>query len=69
MARAADDNGIDSLFVADHLVQAEPGTKPSDPVLEAMTTLGHLAALTRRVRLGAMVASATLRPPAPLVTL
>jgi alkanesulfonate monooxygenase SsuD/methylene tetrahydromethanopterin reductase-like flavin-dependent oxidoreductase (luciferase family) len=67
VARAADDSGIDSLFVADHLVQGEPGTEATDPMLEAMTTLGHLAALTGRVRLGTMVASVTLRPPALLV--
>src|SRR6478672_695006 len=63
----ADDSGIDSVFVADHLQQVEPGTEPGEPMLEAFTTLGHLAALTTRVRLGAMVASATLRPPALLV--
>jgi alkanesulfonate monooxygenase SsuD/methylene tetrahydromethanopterin reductase-like flavin-dependent oxidoreductase (luciferase family) len=67
VARITDDSGIDSLFVADHLVQAEPGSEPTDPMLEALTTLGHLAALTSRVRLGTMVASATLRPGALLV--
>ncbi len=62
-----DDAGIDSVFVCDHLVQAEPGTQPTEPMLEALTTLGHLAARTSRVRLGTMVASATLRPAAVLV--
>jgi len=66
LARTADSTGIDSLFVADHLVQAEPGTDPTEPMLEALTVLGHLAAHTSRVRLGTMVASATLRP-APLL--
>jgi alkanesulfonate monooxygenase SsuD/methylene tetrahydromethanopterin reductase-like flavin-dependent oxidoreductase (luciferase family) len=36
-------------------------------MLEALTTLGHLAAQTSPVRLGTMVASATLRPAALLV--
>ena len=63
----ADEAGIDSVFVADHLIQAEPGTEPCEPMLEALTTLGHLAARTTRVRLGTMVASATMRPAAVLV--
>jgi alkanesulfonate monooxygenase SsuD/methylene tetrahydromethanopterin reductase-like flavin-dependent oxidoreductase (luciferase family) len=67
LAGMADNSGIDTVFVADHLQQVEPGTEPTEPMLEAFTTLGHLAALTQRVRLGAMVASATLRPPALLV--
>jgi alkanesulfonate monooxygenase SsuD/methylene tetrahydromethanopterin reductase-like flavin-dependent oxidoreductase (luciferase family) len=67
VAAMADDAGVDSVFVADHLVQAEPGTQPTDPMLEALTTLGHLAARTTRVRLGTMVASTTMRPPAVLV--
>jgi alkanesulfonate monooxygenase SsuD/methylene tetrahydromethanopterin reductase-like flavin-dependent oxidoreductase (luciferase family) len=67
VAQTADRGGIDSLFVADHLLAAEPGADPSDPVLEALTLLGFLAAHTERLRLGALVASATLRPPAVLV--
>jgi alkanesulfonate monooxygenase SsuD/methylene tetrahydromethanopterin reductase-like flavin-dependent oxidoreductase (luciferase family) len=67
LAAIADDAGLDSVFVADHLMQAEPGTDPGEPMLEALTTLGHLAARTTRVRLGTMVASATLRPAAVLV--
>jgi F420-dependent oxidoreductase-like protein len=67
VARAADECGIDTLWVADHLLQADPTVPPDGPVLEACTTLGHLAALTSRVRLGAMVSAATFRPPAVLV--
>jgi alkanesulfonate monooxygenase SsuD/methylene tetrahydromethanopterin reductase-like flavin-dependent oxidoreductase (luciferase family) len=36
-------------------------------MLEAFTTLGHLAGATTRVRLGTLVAAATFRPPALLV--
>jgi alkanesulfonate monooxygenase SsuD/methylene tetrahydromethanopterin reductase-like flavin-dependent oxidoreductase (luciferase family) len=67
VAAMADEAAIDSVFVADHLVQSEPGTEPSEPMLEALTTLGHLAARTTQVRLGTMVASVTLRPAALLV--
>jgi alkanesulfonate monooxygenase SsuD/methylene tetrahydromethanopterin reductase-like flavin-dependent oxidoreductase (luciferase family) len=67
IAHLADEGGIDSLFVSDHLLQAEPGTEPTEAMLEAYTTLGHLAAITDRVRLGALVASVAMRPPALLV--
>src|SRR5262245_59139649 len=67
VASVVDGAGFDSLFVADHIVQAEPGSAPSDPMLESLATLAHLAACTTRVRLGTMVASATLRPAALLV--
>jgi len=67
VARAADDGGLDTLWVADHLLQADPRSSPDAPMLEAYTTLGFLAASTRRVRLGTMVTAATFRPPALLV--
>jgi F420-dependent oxidoreductase-like protein len=63
----ADRSGIDTVFVSDHLMQAEPGTQPTDPMLEAYTTLGFIAAHTERIRLGTMVTAATFRPPALLV--
>jgi alkanesulfonate monooxygenase SsuD/methylene tetrahydromethanopterin reductase-like flavin-dependent oxidoreductase (luciferase family) len=68
IARTADETGIDTLWVADHLLQVDPTADPSDTEhLEALTTLGFLAARTERVRLGTMVACATFRPPAVLV--
>ena len=67
VARAADAAGLDTLWVADHLLQAAPGSAPDSPMLEAYTTLGHLAARTERVRLGAMVSAATHRAPAMLI--
>ena len=63
----ADQRGVDSVFVSDHLVQAEPGADAHDPMLETFTTLGFLAAHTNRIRLGAMVAAATMRPAALLI--
>ena len=44
VASAADASGLDTLWVADHLLQAAPGSAPDSPMLEAYTTLGHLAA-------------------------
>jgi alkanesulfonate monooxygenase SsuD/methylene tetrahydromethanopterin reductase-like flavin-dependent oxidoreductase (luciferase family) len=66
-AALADESGIDTMFLSDHLVQAEPGVDPGEPMLEAYTALGYLAARTRRVRLGTMVTAVTMRPPALLV--
>jgi len=67
IARRADEGGLDTLWVSDHLMQAEPGTEPHEPMLEAYATLGHLAAVTRRIRLGTMVSAVSFRPPALLV--
>ena len=67
VARAADSGGIDTIWVPDHLIQAQPGLPETDPMLEAFTTLGYLAARTNRVRLGTMVAATTFRSPALLV--
>src|SRR4051794_2848118 len=64
---AAEDAGLDTVWVADHLLQVEPGADRSEPILEAGTTLGFLAARTERVRLGAMVSAVTFRPPALLI--
>lgn len=66
-ARAAEDAGVDTVWVADHLLQTEPGSDPHAPMLEAYTTLGYLAGQTRRVRLGTLVTAATFRAPALLI--
>src|SRR5580765_3540901 len=52
--------GFDGVWVNDHL-QA-PGRIKRDPTFDAFTTLGALAALTGRVRLGTVVLSASYRP-------
>jgi len=67
VVRAADDGGIDTVWVADHLVQYAPGTDPTDPHLEAYTLLGWLAGRSERVRLGAMVSPITFRPATLLI--
>ena len=67
VASDAEAAGLDTLWVADHLIQAAPGSEPDSPMLEAYTTLGFLAARTERIRLGTMVTAATYRPPALLV--
>jgi F420-dependent oxidoreductase-like protein len=67
LARQADDAGIDTLWIADHLLQADPNASVDEPMLEAYTTLSFLAAVTDRIQLGTMVTWATIRPPALLV--
>lgn len=68
VARAADEVGLDTLWVDDHLVQADPFAPPGHTEhLEAISTLGFLAARTERVQLGAMVSPVTFRPPAVLL--
>lgn len=70
IARAAEQAGFHSLWVMDHFFQLPPETGwdgPDQPMLEAYTTLGFLAASTRRVRLGAMVTGVVYRHPGLLV--
>lgn len=68
VARRADEGGLDTLWVADHLLQVDPFAPPDDTeMLEAYTTLGYLAARTERIRLGTMVTGVTFRPSSLLV--
>jgi len=68
VVEAAEEAGVDTVWVVDHLIQADPTAPPDDTeMLEAYTTLGFLAARTERVRLGTMVTGVTFRPPALLV--
>lgn len=66
VVRLADDIGLDTVWIGDHLIQANPFSA-SEEMLEAYTTLGFLAANSRRVRIGTMVSAVTFRPPALLV--
>jgi len=66
MATAAEESGFDSVWVMDHFYQLPPMGGPSQPMLEAYTLLGALAARTARVKLGAMVTGVTYRNPAHL---
>jgi F420-dependent oxidoreductase-like protein len=67
LARMLDNTAVDTMWVPDHLLQADPASRLDEPMLEAYTTLGYLAAATSRLRLGTMVTAATFRAPALLV--
>ncbi len=66
LAGAAESSGFDSVWVMDHFWQLPPLGGPSQPMLEAYTLLGGLAARTRRVKLGTLVTGVTYRNPALL---
>ncbi len=67
IARAADQAGLASLWVMDHFFQIEMNGPPEQEMLEAYTTLGYAAAVTERVRLGALVTGVAYRHPGILV--
>jgi F420-dependent oxidoreductase-like protein len=68
LGERADDAGLDTLWVPDHLVQVDPTvSEDATEMLEAYTTLGFVAARTDRLRLGALVTNVSMRPPALLV--
>jgi F420-dependent oxidoreductase-like protein len=73
IGRAADEAGFDSLWVMDHFFQIggperRSGLGPAeDEMLECYTTLGYLAGITKRVKLGALVTGVIYRYPGLLV--
>ncbi|MGX9672731.1 LLM class F420-dependent oxidoreductase [Mycobacterium sp. HM-7] len=62
-AREAEAAGFDSVFVMDHFYQLPMLGTPDQPMLEAYTALGGLAAATQKVQLGTMVTGNTYRNP------
>ena len=63
MAQIAEEIGLDSVWVGDHLLYRDP-ERPSRGPWEAWTTLGALAAVTKRVELGPLVAATSFHNPA-----
>ncbi|MEU7057269.1 LLM class F420-dependent oxidoreductase [Streptomyces sp. NPDC046197] len=61
--QAAEAAGVSWLSVMDHYFQMEFNGGAEDPMLEAYTTLGFLAAHTSTVQLGALVTGVTYRYP------
>ena len=65
MARLAEDVGLDSLWLGDHLLHELPGGGVRGP-WEVWTSLAALAVATERVQLGPLVAATSFHPPAVL---
>jgi F420-dependent oxidoreductase-like protein len=66
LACAAEAAGFDLVTVMDHLYQIRGIGPETEPMLEAYTTLGAIAARTSRVKLGTLVTGVTYRNPALL---
>jgi F420-dependent oxidoreductase-like protein len=66
LATAGEDAGFASLWVMDHLYQLPDLGGADQPMLEAYTLLGALAARTSRAELGTLVTGVTYRNPALL---
>jgi len=67
IARTADEAGFSSLWVMDHFFQIEYLGPPENEMLESYSTLGFLAGITKRVKLGAMATGVAYRHPGILV--
>ncbi len=66
VARVADESAFDSLWLYDHFLYegGYSGHPLHEPVMECFTTLGAIAAITQRVRLGQLVLGVPYRNPA-----
>ena len=61
IARAAEDAGFTSLWVMDHFLQIPQIGREWEDMLESHTTLGYLAGVTERIRLGTLVTGVAYR--------
>jgi F420-dependent oxidoreductase-like protein len=61
VARAAEDAGFTSLWVMDHFLQIPQVGREWEDMLDSYTTLGYLAGVTERIRLGTLVTGITYR--------
>jgi F420-dependent oxidoreductase-like protein len=62
-AKTAEEAGFAEFNVMDHYFQIEQRAGAEEPMLEAYTTLGYVAALTRRMRLAVLVTGIMYRRP------
>ncbi len=68
-AQTAERAGFSLVTVMDHLYQIAMAGPPTEPMLEAWSTLAALARETQRVHLGTLVTGVTYRNPAMLAKL
>src|SRR6478752_4239005 len=63
MAAAAEEAGLAGLALMDHLIQIPQVGRAWEPIPEPWVTLGALATVTTRLRLGTLVTPVTFRAP------
>ena len=63
IVQTADQAGFSSIWLMDHFFQIEMIGPADEAMLEGYTTLGYIAALTQRVRLGLLVTGIIYRHP------
>jgi F420-dependent oxidoreductase-like protein len=69
VARAAEEAGFTSLWLMDHFLQIPQVGREWEDMLESYTTLGYLAGVTERIRLGTLVTGVAYRNLAHLAKL
>ncbi|CAN5235973.1 TIGR03560 family F420-dependent LLM class oxidoreductase [soil metagenome] len=62
-AKAAEAGGASQFTFMDHYFQMEAFAPATDPMMEGYTSLGYVAALTEKMRLGLLVTGVTYRYP------
>ncbi|HEX3794368.1 MAG TPA: LLM class F420-dependent oxidoreductase [Acidimicrobiales bacterium] len=62
-AKTAEEVGCSTFTLMDHWFQMETLATSQDPMLEGYTSLGYLAGVTSRMRLGLLVTGVTYRHP------
>jgi F420-dependent oxidoreductase-like protein len=66
LAQSAEALGMESVWLMDHLFQIPVVAPETDPILDCWIGLAALAADTRRIKLGTLVAAAGFRTPSVL---
>jgi len=63
VALAAEDLGYDSVWTTDHILMPTQSGTPYERILESVTTLGYLAGITSKVKLGISSLIMAMRNP------
>ncbi len=66
IALECEELGYDSFWIMDHMLQIELVGQVNEPIMEAYTTLAALAAITSKIKLGALATCNFFRNPALL---
>ncbi len=68
LAQAAEESGFYSLWVMDHFFQLGSWLgEPETPMVEGYTTMGYLAGVTRKIKLGLLVGGVIYRHPSIVI--